>query len=157
MVSKLENKQKLYSFLEEYAVFFEEVAASEQEKLQSLLSSELKAIEHSIAVQQANAKRMDNFEAKRAELQKQAQLDGCTFLELIERAPEEYRAQLQVIYDRVNRAVSDIKYLNGKSMKVVEERRKQLEGQDAKAPAAYGHTGQGIGTAPASSLLQKKV
>lgn len=135
-----EQREALYLFLREYADFFEEMAAAENDKLGALLSNSLPAIERSITVQQATEKRLENLERRRVELQSAAGFEGNTFHEIIGLAPKEKKQELQLLFNRVEQAISQIKYLNGKSMGVARTNMQALSPQPA-APAKAGAKG----------------
>ena len=54
--------QELFCFLEEYAQLLESMVDSEKEKLECLLSNELKRIEQSVSNQQTVSMQIENFE-----------------------------------------------------------------------------------------------
>jgi len=114
----MENIAKLCDFFGEYAAFMEEMESVQKEKLESLLSKDLLRMERSIKSQQAYAMRLDNIENRRIRLQEEAGLGGLSFSELISRAPEESRTELRLLFDRVKKSVSNIKYLNDKASEV---------------------------------------
>jgi len=111
----MDNTAKLYDFFGEYAAFMEDMESVQKEKLDSLLSRDLLRMERSIKSQQAYAMRLENIENRRIRVQEEAGLGGLTFSELISRAPEEKRRELSLLFDRVKRSVSNIKYLNDKA------------------------------------------
>lgn len=105
----------LWTFLEEYAVFFEEIASCEQDKLEALLSNTLSRIEHAIARQQAIGKRLENMERRRIELLKASGMENLTFNEILLAAPAEERQRLKELFDRTRLAISNIRYINDQS------------------------------------------
>ncbi len=114
-------QQDFVGFMEEYTDFLERMVADENEKLAALSSRELKRIEHSITVSQANAKQLDNYEAKRIALQSGAGFDGMSFRELLDAVPEEQRGPLKWLFARFERSVSEIRFRNDKSMLVARD------------------------------------
>lgn len=109
-------------FLQEYNAFLAEMSKSEQEKLQALLSNSLPRIEHALSEMQANAKRMENMEAKRLNLQKKAGLGDLSFSQIIEALPEELRAETAALMHNFERHISDIRFHNEKSMSIAHDR-----------------------------------
>ncbi len=106
-------------FLEEYAQFLESMVESEKIKLESLLTNELKRIEQSVSSQQAVSMQIENFETRRQQLQKQAGFEHATLREIINQANPADQQKLSPIFDRMQRAAEEVKFLNEKSMKVV--------------------------------------
>lgn len=109
----------LVSFLREYENFFAEFKAEEEKKLQSLTTWNLEEIDKCNALQQAYQMKMESLEEKRQNLQKELGLEGYTFSQVINAAPEEYKSELQSIFLNTESAIKEIKYLNQKSMDVV--------------------------------------
>ena len=86
--------EEIFVFLTEYTEFLEKMEVTQQEKLDLLLSGELKKIEQSIMVQQA----MD----KQLEIRNGEGSSSC-------------RQDWQLLYDRLQKAIDNIRYYNKKS------------------------------------------
>ena len=108
----------LHVFFEEYTLFFEEMVEAEKQKLSILLSNDLKAIEENILVQQVNAKRIENMERKRLELFNLLGYNQLTFKEIIQMNQNESNS-LNDYYSRVEKAISQIKHFNKKSLELI--------------------------------------
>ena len=118
----LSTEQKTYySFIEEYTYFLEHMLSDEHDKLSALQSRELPKIEHSIAVSQANAKQLANYELKRASLQAKAGFEGFSFRKIIAASPDDMQNQLWDLFTRFEHSVSDIRFHNDKSMAVARD------------------------------------
>ncbi len=158
-----EHKEAFYQFLNEYAAFFEEMMAAENDKLGALLSNNLAAIEHSIATQQATEKRLENLERRRVELQTAAGWSDKTFHEIIGLSPQDKKQELQLLFNRVEQAISQIKYLNGKSMGVARSNMQALGARPQSPPKAggkgYDQSGDhnSADTSQGGTLLKTKV
>lgn len=113
--------QEFVDFIAEYTAFLGQMCLDEKEKLSALASKELAKIEHSISVSQANAKRLENFEAKRQVMQRDAGLEGQTFRQVIDGAPQEAREDLLRMFTQFERNVSEIRFYNDKSMGVAKD------------------------------------
>lgn len=111
--------EPFFGFLKEYADFLDTVVSEEKEKLEALLSFELKRIEQSISAGQAIAMQMDGYEKKRLALQRQAGLEGKTFRQIMEAADGESAAKLRNLFERIEHALLDIKFYSAKSMGLV--------------------------------------
>lgn len=117
-----EQRRALYNFFETYADFFEEVSNLEQEKLSVLLSGMIPQIEQMITRQQSVAKRMENIERKRIDLQKAAGMDHFTFKDILGQATDKDKTRLQLLFQRISTEISNIKYFNDKSMECARAR-----------------------------------
>lgn len=117
-VQELQSKQarELFEFLNEYDEFLHRMIADEEEKLRALLSSSLQRIEHALSIAQANAKQLQNMEARREMLQQKAGFAGMSFSEILAVIPEEQSEEGRELFERFDRDVKEIKYRNEKSM-----------------------------------------
>lgn len=119
--------EKFFGFMEDYTEFLERMVADEDEKLAALNSRELSRIEHSIAVSQANAKRLENLESQRVALQSEAGCADKTFRQLAKEAPAEAQHRIQQLFSRFERNVSEIRFRNDKSMSVARDRMMEID------------------------------
>ena len=105
--------EEIFVFLTEYTEFLEKMEVTQQEKLDLLLSGDLKKIEQSIMVQQAMDKQLENLEQARMRLFQEHGVEGKTFRELIPLQPEagngegssSCRQDWQLLYDRLQKAI----------------------------------------------------
>lgn len=109
---------QILSFLEEYATFFEEMVEAEKLKLSILLTNDLKAIEENILVQQVNAKRIDNMENRRITLFNALGYKNLSLKEIIE-SNIEGQYELSLSYNRIDKAINQIKHFNKKSLELI--------------------------------------
>ena len=114
-MSKLDQ---ILSFLEEYVTFFEEMVEAEKLKLIILLSNDLRAIEENILVQQVNAKRIENMENRRITLFNALGYKNLSLKELIE-SNIEGQYELSLSYNRIDKAINQIKHFNKKSLELI--------------------------------------
>lgn len=105
-------------FLEEYALFFEEMVEAEKTKLNTLLSNDLKAIEENILTQQVNAKRIENMENRRLSMFNQLGYPQKSLREVIQLLGED-AYELSNYYHRLEKAISLIKHFNKKSLELI--------------------------------------
>lgn len=108
-------------FLEAYASFLEEMAAQTQERYGALVSFNGERMTKAMSGLQSHIMQLKNMEAKRLELAEKAGCGGLTFSELVERRPAEEREGLRVLFRRIEMAVSNVKYLNEKSLEFAKE------------------------------------
>ena len=150
----MKNFDELLSFFEEYTEFFLEFEAAEKDKLSSLATWDLKGIEHSLSIQQANQKKMEVLELHREKLQKKYGFEGYTFSQVIEAVPEEYQQELRNYFDTVQKSISQVQYLNGKSLEVAGENIRTIGGElkqepETLLPKEYANiSGEGIISEP---------
>ncbi|WP_312643752.1 flagellar export chaperone FlgN [Hydrogenoanaerobacterium sp.] len=158
----MNSRQELLDFLYEYAGFFSEMEQTETQKLDNLLSRQLERIEHSISMQQAMDKRLQNLEKRRADLQTKLGFDGMSFKNIIEEFPEENRAELSRLFERIENSLDNIKFLNQKSMNVAKSRLEEM-GSNAQFKVSAnlsnysGYTTKDSNQMPAHSILETKV
>ena len=112
--------EELIEFLKEYTAFFEEVEKKQQEKLEALTKGELAGIEETIVVQQALDKQIGNMEQRRMVLFEQAGYGGWSFREVIADTQGQQREALEALYQRVDRSIGEIRFLNQKCMKLAQ-------------------------------------
>ena len=114
-MSKLDQ---ILSFLEEYVAFFEGMVEAEKLKLIILLSNDLRAIEENILVQQVNAKRIENMENRRITLFNALGYKNLSLKEIIE-SNIEGQYELSLSYNRIDKAINQIKHFNKKSLELI--------------------------------------
>lgn len=154
-------QQEFKNFMEDYTCFLEDMADDENEKLDALNSWNLERIERSIAVSQANAKKLDNCEAKRISLQEDIGFAGMTFKDIIGQSAPADQGRLRQLFERFESAIAEIRFHNDKSMAVARDHMLQVN------PDAVLPTGKGAPANPysqirdkenkASSILEKKI
>lgn len=139
-MENLTNDQQFYNFMGEYANFLESLVETEKEKLDSLLSNQLKRIEHSVSSQQAAYMQIENYEKRRLLLQKEAGIGDLTFREILDRVALEEQEKMKEIFVRMQKAAEEVKFLNEKSMKLVKINMQTL---NSTAPADLQSNGSG--------------
>ena len=105
--------EEIFVFLTEYTEFLEKMEVTQQEKLDLLLSGDLKKIEQSIMVQQAMDKQLENLEQARMRLFQEHGVEGKTFRELIPLQPEAGNGEGSSSCRQ--KAIDNIRYYNKKS------------------------------------------
>lgn len=148
--------EKLISFLKEYTEFFEQMQVKQQEKLEHLVSKDLKQIEETIVLQQAMDKQMENMEKQRQELLDSMGYSGFTFKELIDNSAEDEKTELLSLYARLGEAIDNVKFINQKAVKMAQTELARM------GVSTSGLTGNpsGVykpGTGQRRSLFEKKI
>lgn len=121
MVVSMYNFGELVQFMNEYADFFDHMIDVEEDKFDAILSYDVKELEKSVASQQAVQLYLEKMEKRREDVQSRAGVSGKTFSEIIALADGSQKEELQELFERIQDAVDDIKYLNEKSMERVKE------------------------------------
>lgn len=155
----LEGIQKYIAFMSGYASYFEGLVDEERDKLDALLSHDLKQMEQSVAQQQAVEKKMEQLEQLRESLQQAAGFEGMTCQEIIAQLSGEDRFTLDQAFKRLSDAVSTVKFYNQKSMDICKQSLQLIgsEAVDPAAPPTYSPTQKaGEGYAEAK-LFDKKI
>ncbi len=158
-------EKEYFAFMGEYSTFLQKMLQDEQNKLSALQSKELANIEQSIVVSQANAKKLENYEAKRLTLQSKAGYGELTFREILDRQENEESRVLRPIYDSFERNVREIRFFNNKSMAVAKDNMQSINpaavlpntttGEKPKGSDTYARLAQDMDDS--SGLLQTKV
>jgi hypothetical protein len=106
-------------FMEHYTSFFEEMVEFEKVKLRVLMSNDVQAIQTNLLEQQSNAKRIENIEIERQNFFKVHGFENLSLREVIALCDTELNVKLEHTYERLQHAISQIKYHNRKSMEII--------------------------------------
>ena len=142
-----------------YASYYEGLAEDEKEKMDVLLSGDLKRLEQSIAQQQVVEKKMARLEELRESLQQAAGFGGMTGKEIIAGLEGEQQEELQAAYQRLVDAASNVQFYNRKSMEICRQNLKLIGSEiiDPDPPATYSpdsRPGEGY---TGAKLFDKKI
>lgn len=121
-----DKTESFYSFLGEYTDFFGEMEQFEQHKFVAMLSGEMLEIEHLLAASQANAKKLDNLERRRIELQQEAGLGTLSMNELIATADSNRGVELSHQLRKLSSSIANIRFYNTKSMALAEDNLRRI-------------------------------
>lgn len=146
------------AFMERYVEFMEELSESSSEKYAALISYDAKKADHAVSQQQAMNMRLTQLEAQREAEQKKVGFDGLTFHQIIERLDGEQQEQFRKLFRRLESAINNTKYFNGKSMAFAQEGLHML-GAVATAGQAgtYGANGKRPDGVSGIGLFEKKI
>lgn len=146
-MARMEYRKKeindLMRFMEEYADFFEGLAAKEAEKREALVSNKMPQLEHCLSQQQAAVMQMGNLEKEREALLSKAGLSGKTFREIAESLEGEERTACEAVFSRMEQAVQSIKFSNEKSMAIAQDKLRILEEIQPEAKKRENYTPYG--------------
>ena len=106
-------------FMERYTTIFEEMVELEKVKLSVLMSNDVQAIQANLLEQQSNAKRIENIEIERQNFFQVHGFNELSLREVIALCDTEQKVVLEHTYERLQHAISQIKYHNRKSMEII--------------------------------------
>ena len=113
------NWLNIEQFMERYTMFFEEMVELEKVKLSVLMSNDVQAIQANLLEQQSNAKRIENIEIERQNFCQVHGFNELSLREVIALCDTEQKVVLEHTYERLQHAISQIKYNNRKSMEII--------------------------------------
>ena len=106
-------------FMERNTTCFEEMVELEKVKLSVLMSNDVQAIQANLLEQQSNAKRIENIEIERQNFFQVHGFNELSLREVIALCDTEQKVVLEHTYERLQHAISQIKYNNRKSMEII--------------------------------------
>ena len=106
-------------FMERYTTFFEEMVELEKVKLSVLMTNDVQAIQANLLEQQSNAKRIENIEIERQNFFRVHGFNELSLREVIALCDTDTKIKLEHTYERLQHAISQIKYNNRKSMEII--------------------------------------
>ena len=113
------NWLNIEQFMERYTMFFEEMVELEKVKLSVLMSNDVQAIQANLLEQQSNAKRIENIEIERQNFFRVHGFNELSLREVIALCDTDTKIKLEHTYERLQHAISQIKYNNRKSMEII--------------------------------------
>ena len=113
------NWLNIEQFMERYTMFFEEMVELEKVKLSVLMSNDVQAIQANLLEQQSNAKRIENIEIERQNFFQVHGFNELSLREVIALCDTDTKIKLEHTYERLQHAISQIKYNNRKSMEII--------------------------------------
>ena len=116
--------------MEVYTCFFEQVESKQEEKLEALLSGDLKKVEGAIVMQQALDKQITNMEEQRIETFMRLGIPEKTFRELVEENQGENKKALGNLFERLDRSIGNIRFLNKKAIKLAQDALSKTDSRD---------------------------
>lgn len=144
--------QELIEFMEVYTCFFEQVESKQEEKLNALLSGDIRKVEGAIVMQQALDKQIANMEQQRMETFMRLGIMEKTFRELVEENQGEDRKVLGSLFERLDKAIGNIRFLNKKAIKLAQDALSKTDSRDFARSGAgqmgnkYVQPGAGTGS-----------
>lgn len=101
----MENMDRFISLMKEMTQFFDAFQLIERQKLEAAASNDILRLEEIMKKEQAEILVLRGLERKQQEIQAQMGCSGLTFREMIDRAPEQERAELENLYSRLSESL----------------------------------------------------
>ena len=101
----MENMDRFISLMKEMTQFFDAFQLIEKQKLEAAASNDILRLEEIMKKEQAEILVLRGLERKQQEIQAQMGCSGLTFREMIDRAPEQDRAELENLYSRLSESL----------------------------------------------------
>lgn len=101
----MENIDRFISLMKEMTQFFDAFQLIEKQKLESAASNDILMLEEIMKKEQAEILVLRGLERKQQDIQSQMGCSGLTFREMIDRAPEQERAELENVYSRLSESL----------------------------------------------------
>lgn len=98
--------------IEEFIAFFDELIPVEQEKLDAAIKNRVSFVEECMHKEQAAILRLRGLEQKRENEQKQLDMEGYSFRQILEHVPEDTAAILSPLFDRLSEQVRVLQSLS---------------------------------------------
>lgn len=124
--------------------------------MKAVLSKDLKGLEHSVSVKQAEVMQMDNLEKQRMAIQEETGFGSMTFSQIIQKATHANQSAFQALFQRIEAAVNKIKFCNSRSMDLTRQNMRDIGATlppQVKNEQSYGYTKK---TAEGTTRLQTK-
>lgn len=121
------NQQTAFlNFMEGYADFIEELSKQEEKKYKALISYDHQQVDHMLADQQAALMKIETMEKQRENFQQEAGFKDMTFKEILTQLEPADRENFQQLFQRVEIAVMDIRFINSKALSFAKLNLKEL-------------------------------
>ena len=122
--------RKIIVFFDEYIEHYREFLAFENSKLDMLKKNEIEQLSNALSTEQALIMKTNSLETKRMKLLEG--VEGKTFAEVTEKAPEEFREKLTEQHNELSSLIYEIKEANDLAKGVVSKRLKYIQNMTAE-------------------------
>lgn len=151
----MEKYTKLKTFMDEYILLFDEVKQHEKNKMQALLSNDLKKIESAMQIYQTDIKKIEIAEKQRRELSQELGFGEMDFGEIAKSFDGDNRYRLLKMRSELQCTVRNIQYLNKKSMEIANMQLSYYNDL-ANAQEAHMYNAKGKSEIAGANLLNTK-
>lgn len=121
---------KIIAFFDEYIAHYKEFLSFEYRKLDMINKNKIEELSDSLSIEQALIMKTNSLEGKRERHLKD--VEGKTFAEIAENAPEEYRERLSEQHEELSDLIFKIKDINDTANIIVSERLKKIQRRTAE-------------------------
>lgn len=122
--------KKIIAFFDEYIAHYREFLDFEFRKADMINKNQIEILSDSLSIEQALIMKTNSLEGKRERLLKD--VEGNTFAEIAENAPEEYREKLMSQHQELSALIFKIKEINDAANIIVSERLKKIQRMTAE-------------------------
>ena len=143
---------KLLTFLDDYISHYMELLKFENNKLEMIITDNIKELNNAIGKEQALIMKTNSFEKKRFALLGNENKDK-KFKEIIDETPYEFRPRLNQRYEKLSKLILEIKKINENTQEIVSQRlalinvtNKENTSDTYTKKGAKNHLGQGSAT-----------
>ena len=106
--------------IEEFITLFDHLIEIEQEKLDAALKNRVTFVEDCMHKEQAAVLQLRGLEQKREAEQKHLGMEGYTFRQILEEAPEEVSASLSPLFDQLSERVTSFRSVSDSAKNIIE-------------------------------------
>ena len=149
--------ERYRKFLTEYVQFIEELAKGESEQYAALISYDHKRIDRAVSSQQAMNMRLSKMELQRELEQEKAGFSGLSLQQILERAQGTEEQAYAALLKRLEQAIDQLRYYNGKCVSFAQDGLQILGVEGALPAAPYGSDGRRPDAAQGTSLFETKI
>ncbi len=150
--------EKIIVFFNDYLNHYKGLLAFEQEKLNFLISNDIKKLNDSLSNEQAFIMKGEALEKKRISMLKGEGISELHFKEMIDNAPKNYQDRLICVYTALQNYIMEVKRINELSMEKVSDRLKRInEKTNTKTSGTYNEHGGKNNKFDYRSMLSKNV
>lgn len=110
----------LLELLKKHVVFFEELTATEQAKLEAARIHDIPALEECMKKEQADTLTLRGFDKKRLKMQEELSLHDLSFSQIIPLLPEEYRHDYTQVFNHLKDAYTKYKTVSDCAKEMIE-------------------------------------
>ena len=149
-----------YDFMDKYEKFYKKVRDEEENKLNTLLSNDIKKIEAVLFSYQKYVTEIQHYEEKRIELCEKLGFKGTSFADIIENFDGEERKKLTEQKQRLENLVNNVSYMNKKSLEIADIQLKFVQEIAEHSPEnskSYNAKGESEAPLRNSNLLNKTI
>ncbi len=101
-----ENYQRIQEIMEEYSTLLDQLVDFEKNKLDAVKAKNLEQLDNFLKDEQVHLLSLKGLDVKREKIQNECGLEGLTYRQIIDKAPEELKAPLQASYDQISEKTS---------------------------------------------------